>query len=229
MWPLHCLEKSKGNEVVEELKLVLDKYPTKVYYHIKGQNNLTEMYSIFSADVPLTHDNGMKTGVLKVDKYIYNGSNINVNLSGSLTYDDASNSLNLKTTLNDKLLNNLLGEEGSWNTVYICGQAKTHCVKNSIIDMMNYAESINYPMKKIILLNDCTSPIPNFEDDIEDIMKARGCSVMKSSNFKENYNYIYIILLLILVTILIIILYYYSFTFLKNKKIKRYLSIKFYK
>lgn len=53
-WPVHCFEGSEGWKVnptiLEELKQ-LDK--DKVTYHIKGQNQLAEMYSIMKAEVPV--------------------------------------------------------------------------------------------------------------------------------------------------------------------------------
>lgn len=52
LWNDHCIETTKGHEVVKILKDELLKYGNnKVKYHIKGQNCLVEMFSIMKADV----------------------------------------------------------------------------------------------------------------------------------------------------------------------------------
>ena len=48
------------------------------------------------------------------------------------------------------------------NQIYVCGQARTHCVKDSIMDLLkNCGEERE---KDIFLINDCTSPILNPPD-----------------------------------------------------------------
>jgi nicotinamidase-related amidase len=56
IWFQHCIEKSDGHKVANILKTKLDEMGTKVHYHIKGQNNLAEMYSIFKAEKPVSTD-----------------------------------------------------------------------------------------------------------------------------------------------------------------------------
>jgi len=54
-WPIHCLEGSDGwkvNPSILEALRVLEG-EGKVTYHIKGQNQLAEMYSIMKAEVPV--------------------------------------------------------------------------------------------------------------------------------------------------------------------------------
>jgi nicotinamidase-related amidase len=45
-WPNHCIENSVGHKVVDELLDALNKATCEVKYHIKGQNELSEMYSM---------------------------------------------------------------------------------------------------------------------------------------------------------------------------------------
>ena len=63
IWPDHCIISddkgiqnietyTKGWEVYEPLRDELDKLKNKVFYHEKGTNDLVEMYSIFSAEIP---------------------------------------------------------------------------------------------------------------------------------------------------------------------------------
>lgn len=60
VWPEHCIIGTEGNDIVKELKDVLDKWEdvtgNKVEIVAKGQNNLTEMYSALSAEVPLSKE-----------------------------------------------------------------------------------------------------------------------------------------------------------------------------
>ena len=73
-------------------------------------------------------------------------------------------------------MDQLLGDN---NRVFVCGEAKTHCVKSSIIDLIEHASRSGKPVdeSRIVLLANMTSPIPNVPDDIEDIVLAKGYSV----------------------------------------------------
>lgn len=179
IWKKHCIEGSKGHEVYKTLKSELDKISAlnadKVTYHIKGQNNLAEMYSIFSAENPL-EEADMNNETLK--KFIYTGKQT-TDGENAKTYDDVKKLKNLNTQLNVPLLQQLLGGPGDkQNTVYICGEAKTHCVKSSVIDLLEYVTDYNakneekYAFEKIILLKDATSPIPGTDNDIEQIVET---------------------------------------------------------
>lgn len=50
--------------------------------------------------------------------------------------------------------------------IFICGQAKTHCVKSSLIDLMEYAKEKGVESDRIVLLSNMTSPICGAIDDI---------------------------------------------------------------
>jgi nicotinamidase-related amidase len=175
IWDKHCIEGSKGHEIADSLKQKLDavqnKQKIKVKYHIKGQNNLAEMYSIFSAEVPVP-DN-ISDEIKSVN---YNGKNTDNNAytydksEGVDTYDEVITKVNLDTDINIDLMNKLLGEGN--NKVFVCGEAKTHCVKNSIIDLMKYSNVRGYNSENIYLIKDCTSPIvaSGIDDDIESIV-----------------------------------------------------------
>ena len=59
IWPNHCLEGTRGHNIAQELQTFLRDWERSrqcniVKYHIKGQNNLAEMYSIFSAEKPVS-------------------------------------------------------------------------------------------------------------------------------------------------------------------------------
>jgi len=204
IWRTHCIEDSEGHKIAKELQDCLDKYPGKVKYHIKGQNNLAEMYSIFSAEMPVKKEIMDK---LSKEKYTGNKSisdGDNFPFTGVESYEDTKKYVNLDTERNTKLMDHLLGfernkfgkiEKDNMNRIFVCGEAKTHCVKSSLIDLMEYASNrteinkineINEIVKvkvnlnwknfngnpitvtgdRIVLLANMTSPIKGPDDDI---------------------------------------------------------------
>ena len=80
IWPLHCIENTNGHKIFPSLKKILDTYDkSNVEYHIKGQNEATEMYSIFKAEIPT-----VSVTKLNSSKF-YSNTNLanNTNLSNS--------------------------------------------------------------------------------------------------------------------------------------------------
>jgi nicotinamidase-related amidase len=197
IWFQHCIEGTGGHKVNSTLKSALDNYTNKVTYHIKGQNNLAEMYSIFKAERPVSSEN-----LSTLKKFVYTGVNDQEG-SSSKTYEEVSKFKNLNTELNVDLLKKLLGEVGSQNTVYVCGEARTHCVKSSIIDLLEYVETHGYDQSKIIFIRDISSPIGGTPNDIvfkvsgehdEADEKATGYALEapeENHNDKENYKYLF--------------------------------------
>jgi hypothetical protein len=116
------------------------------------------MYSIFSAERPVSEEESRY-----LSNYLYTGSASNTNLptDGVPTYEEVIQYKNLKTDSNTDLMQHLLGEN---NRVFICGEAKTHCVKSSLIDLMENASGL--AENRIILLSNMTSPISGELDDI---------------------------------------------------------------
>ena len=198
IWPYHCLESTNGHKVARELQLCLtrvqDDSVSNVFYHNKGRNNLAEMYSIFSAEVPLS----MKWLEL-LHAYAYEKQGIYTSVPdarGSRKYESQSN--NICTELNREFLARLFGTN---NTIYVCGEARTHCVKASVMDMIKYVKEKNdhidwlnsnntncsnlqkIDMSRIVLLKNSSSPIGDSEEEdahnsLEAIMRREGCVVM---------------------------------------------------
>ena len=169
IWRTHCIEKTEGHKVANELKKAIDEFKKledkKVIYHIKGQNNLSEMYSIFSAE----------NDIYKIYKIydqlkplIYTGDNNNEysKKDGIANYEDVIKCQNTITDRNVELMERLLGTN---NRIFICGQAKTHCVKSSLIDLMEYMTETKISTDRVVLLSNMTSPIPGATDDIVEI------------------------------------------------------------
>jgi nicotinamidase-related amidase len=138
------------------------------------------MYSIFSAERPVPSElaetlrHCIYTGATTEGVYDNNGYQ---------SYEAAINSpANLNTQMNYSLMDRLLGitqeTPSGINTVYICGQARTHCVKSSAIDLMDYARSKGVSSERIVFLENCSSPIPGVPDDLSDIVRSKGYTVV---------------------------------------------------
>lgn len=72
----------------------------------------------------------------------------------------------------------------SVDIIGISGQARSHCVANTITDIANNFGEDN--IKKFVFLEDTSSDVPGFENFGEDFVKdlsARGMQIMKSVNF----------------------------------------------
>jgi hypothetical protein len=90
----------------------------------------------------------------------------------------------LETGLNVKLLKSLLGEDkNSQNTIYICGEARTNCVKSSAIDLLEYAETNAYDQSKIVFIKNASSPIIGVENDILRKMTGIGSNAQQIEQF----------------------------------------------
>jgi nicotinamidase-related amidase len=166
IWSNHCIEGSSIHEVAAELRDFLERWrqhgddtgpSTKrriLKYHNKGRNNLVEMYSAFSADMPMTE---ALTQLLQ--KAVYDGD-INPTFErismGHAQYQNSSTNVN--TELNVPLIEHLLGVN---NHVYFCGEARTHCVKATLLDVMKVvaANPSKYSRRNVELLENMSSPI----------------------------------------------------------------------
>ena len=57
-----------------------------------------------------------------------------------------------------------------YETLYVAGEASSHCVPASFFEFIQFlddcrARHIEVPLKKIVVLKDCMSPVPGFETD----------------------------------------------------------------
>ena len=70
--------------------------------------------------------------------------------------------------------------------IVVAGEAGSHCLANSVRDVVDAGgEEL---LKKIVLLEDCTSPVPGFESLQEDFieeMKNKGMRVVKSTEYMK--------------------------------------------
>ena len=132
IWPNHCLEGSDGHKLHPGLKAALDALDVPVEYHIKGQNEATEMYSIFQAEYPVEGRGALPPAPEAVRK-LYRG--IRPVAEGSkigTPKSDVEDHANLKTDFNEELYTSLMSHG---KPIVVCGEALSHCVNWSTQDL----------------------------------------------------------------------------------------------
>lgn len=81
----------------------------------------------------------------------------------------------------------LLKEVASYDKIFIAGEAKSHCVLESVIQLLQYFEENQMSGEKIHILEDCTSSIPGFEDNTEklfqELVGQYGIQIVQSTDF----------------------------------------------
>lgn len=165
IWANHCLENTEGHKIYKPLQDALDSVKDKVTYHIKGQNRLTEMFSIFSAEIPVNTvidkmNNASDDEKEYIRRHQYAGEKTESTGKSAGSYDKVIELLNLDTSLNTEFIKQLIGEPENPNTLHVCGEAKTHCVKSSLVDLLeNCGLSDEQKTSNIILIEDASSPI----------------------------------------------------------------------
>jgi len=186
LWAEHCIKGSDGWKVYEPLLIQLNKLPNKVFYHEKGTNDLVEMYSIFSAEEPyekLLEDvsDDCKTKIAELYPNVTPVEGI------PDKHDNTENEIdNYNTTFNDVLFSKLIGKNKN-NKIFVCGEAKSHCVKTSLEDMLKNCDKFEFPKKNIYVFEDMTSLIPGYEIPTKAAytnMIQEGLRVIQSTDFE---------------------------------------------
>ncbi|WP_153733285.1 cysteine hydrolase family protein [Sporosarcina obsidiansis] len=76
----------------------------------------------------------------------------------------------------------------AYDKIVIAGEAKSHCVLESVRQIVDYYVDEPELLSKIYLLDDCMSPIPGFEDSTEhackELQNHMGIHIVKSTEFK---------------------------------------------
>lgn len=144
LWPYHCMLGSPGHGLaglVEEARLFHGFARGAANLpELKGENTLSERYSIFQEEVATCWDGGPIPGACR-----------NTNLIRSLFEQDA---------------------------VLVAGLASSHCVKESITDLLGEIRATDPALaRKVYLLEDCTAPVvipggPDFTEDAERAFRA---------------------------------------------------------
>jgi nicotinamidase-related amidase len=178
IWPTHCLENEPGHDVLPLLKAALDAAGVPVEYHIKGQNEASEMYSIFKAELPVEDHKD------KVVQDLYTGTNktskatSKINASGSDKPDGAY----LATNFNQGLFASLTKDNAP---IVVCGEALSHCVNWSTRDLHTMIKEME-KTNTVVVLFDASSPVGTFEQNVLDLFTycfTNGIRLMTKDQF----------------------------------------------
>jgi nicotinamidase/pyrazinamidase len=99
----------------------------------------------------------------------------------SALLSDVPDASDVSTQLNTRLIQIL--EEA--DIILCAGEAGSHCVANTFLDLANNFSNMNY-ISKMVLLEDAISPVPGFEQlqvDFIAEMKNRGMKLAKTTDF----------------------------------------------
>jgi nicotinamidase/pyrazinamidase len=112
--------------------------------------------------------------------FVTKGSNIYTE-HYSAVMADVPDANDPSTQINTRLIKTLMDAD----IVGIAGQASSHCVANTVQDIANAFGDDSY-VRKLVYLEDASSPVPTFEhfaDAFLKNMKARGMQVATTADF----------------------------------------------
>jgi nicotinamidase-related amidase len=176
IWPNHCIEGNEGHKVFPALKAALDSYArnnkANVEYHIKGQNEATEMYSVFESEVKIPDE-------YQALKSLYRGKQKNQNTDSKIGIknSDDEDHANLNTDFNTTLYDSIISHN---YPIVICGEALSHCVKWSALDLTEKMKTES-KTRKVYLLEDAASTV-----NLESKGAPRDIFIESTQKFKED-------------------------------------------
>lgn len=203
VWPIHCIQGSKGWEISPTLQTALDTVSEKVEYHVKGKNQLAEMYSIMKAEVPyedilysresLFSDEEKKI----IEDYQYNPIDDTSADNGSepsfmKRYDESLQTyeksigkipemtkgqvagVNLSTKFNNDLYTDLIQFP-----IVVCGEALSHCVNYSTRDIKEKLKKDNNNTQ-VYLIKNGSSAVYGYDKDANEFVAYMGNNVLTS-------------------------------------------------
>jgi nicotinamidase-related amidase len=134
IWPYHAMLGGIGHALVSSIEEAIFFHTmarhSQPYIHVKGDNPLTEHYSVLGPEVKSGPD-GNPIGL-------------------------RAESLFQKTSQSEELSYELT----AFDAIVIAGQAKSHCVAWTISDLLDVVMKVDKSLvEKVYLLEDCTSPV----------------------------------------------------------------------
>jgi nicotinamidase-related amidase len=145
LWPLHCLMGTSGHNV---------------------HKTLDDALTLWSED---KIDNKKKNEKTEV-RYILKGCDTlyeNFSVFKSAVIDSFSNSHKEAFKFNEDLAKHLC----EFKNLYICGEARSHCVKDSAEDYIKWYNTTGKKGQTIYILWDCMSDVEHFEKNSEEFYK----------------------------------------------------------
>lgn len=114
-----------------------------------------------------------------ITKRMVKGTNPKTEMYGILKAEfDPTNKVNIS----------FLDDVRDYDLIVIAGEAKSHCVQRSIEQIIDHFKTDLDVTKKIVVLEDCMSPIPGFEDladtAFEEFKQKYHVNIKKSTDFK---------------------------------------------
>lgn len=80
----------------------------------------------------------------------------------------------------------LLEEISSYDKIFISGEAKSHCVLESLRQLLEYMNENHHSTSKVFVLEDCMSSIPGFEEETEkafqQLVDTYNINIVKSTD-----------------------------------------------
>ena len=121
-----------------------------------------------------------ETDQFGIVNYVTKGSNIYTEHYGALKAE-VEDPKDPSTSINIGLVQSLMAAD----LIGIAGEALSHCLLTTVTQVADAFGNDNY-IKKMVLLEDCSSAIPGFETQVADFlknMKTRGMQVSDSKHF----------------------------------------------
>lgn len=166
IWNQHCIRNQPGWLIEESIMSAIMQWNQvtggELFFHEKGENILTEMYSIMSATVPyeeLIQKFDKKTQDEILDYTCIPG--VEAPFPEIRPYQKfIETACNMATRFNEPLFRHLCGNAGNQKCLYIAGQAKSHCVNASARDIVNRIEEISgMTPSKVVIIEDLMSNV----------------------------------------------------------------------
>jgi len=105
----------------------------------------------------------------QVVTYIWKGTNPKAEMYSAFKAD-----VEVKGAIETKLNTIVLDHMFTYDHIVVCGQAASHCVMNSVIDMVAYFKLNESQKPQIFLLEDCASPVQGYEENTRRWLKKIG-------------------------------------------------------
>ena len=132
-----------------------------------------------SVVLPVDRETGRPRGFAFVD-YVTKGSNI-LTEHYSAVQADVPDPTDVSTQINTRLIQTLENAD----QILIAGEARTHCLANTVRDIANNFGDDSF-VSKLVLLTDASSDIPGFESHAQNFMNemtSRGMQLSTTTEF----------------------------------------------